>query len=229
MSAEQHEAYDDATEVYSDPFGLISRDNRNHREKRRAIVAALPFGAEASVLEVGCGDGLHARWYQEFFDEFAGVDLSESLCEQARARSGAKVVQCDARTLPWDDNSVDGVVGAAVLHHLPDIRVAFREWCRVANDAVVLMEPNYLFPKDLVTAYAVEEEQHKTQMAPWRVRRALDDIESELDATATLDPWLYTPPWPRGLVPVFDRVDEVARRVPGLRWSAQMLRITIRL
>ena len=38
---------------------------------------------------------------------------------------------CDAEALPFDDGSFDLVVGHAVLHHLPDLAQAFREFHRV--------------------------------------------------------------------------------------------------
>lgn len=37
----------------------------------------------------------------------------------------------DAERIPYDDNSFDLVVGHAVLHHIPDVRAAFREVLRV--------------------------------------------------------------------------------------------------
>src|SRR5690606_28666134 len=37
----------------------------------------------------------------------------------------------DAERIPYDDNRFDLVVGHAVLHHIPDVRAAFRELLRV--------------------------------------------------------------------------------------------------
>lgn len=219
MSAEQHAAYADAERIDSDPFGLFDRDNRNHAKKRRLITARGPPPG-AHVLEVGCGDGLHARSYADRWD-LTAVDLSSSLLGETRTRApDATVVQADATRLPWPDNAFDAVVGSAVLHHLPDAGAALREWQRVA-ETVVLTEPNYLFPKDLATAHLVAEEEHKTQMAPWRLRRTLAELRGEW----TLENRLFTPPWPERVSGWWDRVDDVCRRVPGLRRLSQLLLI----
>ena len=37
----------------------------------------------------------------------------------------------DAESLPYDDDSFDVVVGHAVIHHIPDVELAFREMLRV--------------------------------------------------------------------------------------------------
>jgi ubiquinone/menaquinone biosynthesis C-methylase UbiE len=229
MTTEQQAAYDGAEEIGSDPFGVLDRDNRNHRKKRRLIVDALDVGPDAHVLEVGCGGGLHAEQYAEAFDEFTAVDLSASLCDQTRSRApDSTVLQADARRLPFPDDAVDAVVGAAVLHHLPDIQRALAEWLRVARESVTVMEPNVLFPKDLATAYLLPEERHKTQMVPWNVRAVFDALETSHGVQTAVEPCIHTPPWPGALIDLWDRVDSVARSVPGVRWLGQMvfLRLT---
>src|SRR5204862_217097 len=42
-----------------------------------------------------------------------------------------ETARCDAQELPFPDDSFDLVFGHAVLHHLPDLDVAFREFRRV--------------------------------------------------------------------------------------------------
>lgn len=223
MATEQQRAYDDADKIHSDPWGVFDRDNRNHRKKRRLITDACAASVGERVLEVGCGHGIHLADFADEYDMTA-VDLSPSLCREAQRRApDANVTVADARRLPIADDAFAAVVGAAVLHHLPDAKAALREWLRVARQSVTLMEPNVLFPKDLVTAHTVPEERHKTQMRPDRVRAVLAD----LPGTGTVEPQIVTPPWPAAFVQLYDRVDDLVTAVPGLRWSAQMLRIHI--
>jgi ubiquinone/menaquinone biosynthesis C-methylase UbiE len=221
MATEQQRAYDDAERIQSDPFGLWDRDNRNHAKKARLIRQRTAAEPGDVVLEVGCGDGLHARGFAGTWD-LTAVDLSARLCRRCRARApGATVVQADARDLPFATDRFDAVVGSAVLHHLPDAEAALREWLRVAEQSVTLVEPNYLFPKDFLTAHLVAEEQHKSQMAPWRLRETLATLPAEADLTQHI----FTPPWPASLGSVYDRIDATLRRVPGLRATSQLLRI----
>lgn len=221
MSREQHAAYRDTTSVASDALGLISRDNPNHRRKRGIIqwVAGLGYGDR--ILEVGCGSGLHTEGYSRQYDVTA-VDISPSLVRTTRQRApDADVVQADATQLSFPDGTFDAVVGTAILHHLPDARAALREWLRVTQSGgtVTLMEPNYLFPKDFVSAHLVPEERHKTQMAPWRVRRILEDVAP---GDWRHEPRLYTPPWPERLLETYEAVDSVLQTAPGLRWLGMM-------
>jgi SAM-dependent methyltransferase len=223
MSNTQRDHYEGTATIGSDPFGILSRDNRNHREKRRRVVEAIDLSPDDAVLEVGCGDGLHADWYGSYCREYVGVDLARSLCRQTRARAGAEVVQADATALPMATDAVDAVVGNAVLHHIADAGAALREWQRVARDAVCITEPNYLFPKDLLETHLVPAERHKTQLHPRRLTATLEDVAD----CWHVEPILYTPPWPFTLLDIYDRIDDLLARVPGLRWLSQLLLIRI--
>jgi Methylase involved in ubiquinone/menaquinone biosynthesis len=193
MSQTQRDAYANSERIESDPWGILSRDNRNHHKKQRLILDATAAAPGDRVLEVGCGHGLHARQYAERFD-YTGIDISESLLAVAREQApGGRFELADAMTLPYQRNAFDAVVGTAILHHLPDAAAALREWVRVATGSVTLVEPNYLFPKECISTHTQPEEQHKSQMAPWRVRRVLAGLDA---SAATVEPVIYTPPWP---------------------------------
>ena len=64
------------------------------------------------------------------------TDLSPGMVEAA-VRNGAALGLdvdgrvADAESIPYDDESVDLVVGHAVLHHIPDVELALREVLRV--------------------------------------------------------------------------------------------------
>jgi len=227
MSQTQRDAYKEANEIGSDPFHFVDRDNRNHRKKQEIIIGNARAWTNDSVLEVGCGDGLHAARYDDLF-EYVGVDLSSSLVEKTTTQiSGGAALQMDALNLAFEDESFESVVGTAILHHLSDPKTALSEWCRVtkAGGSVTLMEPNYLFPKDFITAHIVPEEEHKTNMASWRLRKILDDLGHEF----RLDPHIYTPPWPESAECLYDNIDRLGQALPSIRWLSQMLLIHVRV
>lgn len=228
MTDTQRDAYEGATEIQSEPFGIVDRDNRNHRKKREIIEASMAADSGDAILEVGCGHGLHAQSYALKYD-YTGIDISESLVETTRQRvhESAMVRQGDARNLTFPDDSFRSVVGTAVLHHMPDPEAALHEWLRVTKPggSVTLCEPNYLFPKELLEARLIEHEKHKRHMAPWRLRAVFD----ALPADGELTPCIYTPPWPERLVPLYDGIDAVCRRLPVVRWCAQMLLINLKV
>lgn len=230
MSQTQRDHYDGATEVHSDPIGLFDRDNRNHRKKYRIITERFAAEPGDSILEVGCGHGVHAKEYAKQY-EYTGIDVSESLVDQTRRRVSKvrdhyTVETGDAMNLDYEDDSFDAVVGTAILHHLHSPRKALREWQRVATGSVTLMEPNYLFPKEFVSTHFTEHEQHKINMRPWRIRAIVDDATVD-GAQWSVEPRIYTAPWPKGLYGVYDRIDAAVARTPGVRWLSQMLLIHI--
>jgi demethylmenaquinone methyltransferase/2-methoxy-6-polyprenyl-1,4-benzoquinol methylase len=73
------------------------------------------------VLEVGCGTGANLVLYQQAGCDVAGVDLSPSMLEVARAKLGetADLRLCDAADMPYRDGSFDLVVAFLTLHEMP--------------------------------------------------------------------------------------------------------------
>lgn len=232
MSQTQRDYYDGATEIQSDPIGLLDRDNRNHHKKYRIITKRCAAEPGEGILEVGCGHGIHAEEYAKEYD-YTGIDVSQTLVEETRRRVNKvaddyTVETGDAMNLDYADGTFDSVVGTAILHHMHDYRHAIREWVRVTQPggSVTLMEPNYLFPKETLSTHISPEETHKRNMALWRLTSILDDVN---EIEYILEPKLYTPPWPEGLENVFDTIDNSMQRVPGLRWFSQMILLQIKV
>lgn len=226
----QREKYDDASRIKSEPTGLLSRDNRNHRKKQNVIMDQLNAPPGGRLLEVGCGHGLHARWYAQQY-KYIGTDLSPSLIKECRRRARAwksspEFEVMDALELQYPDDHFDAVVGTAILHHLSEQAIALREWLRVTqpDGVVALMEPNPLFPKDFVETYIRPEEFNKRFIFPWRLRRTLDELDG---VSWTVEPRIYTIPWPERLHGLYNRFDALARRLPMFRWGSQMLLIHV--
>jgi ubiquinone/menaquinone biosynthesis C-methylase UbiE len=94
-----------------------------------------PYGRS---LELGCGTGFFTLNLKlaGVIDEAHVTDLSPGMVEVAQRNAeslgftvGGRVA--DAERLPYDDASIDLVIGHAVLHHIPDVELAFREVLRV--------------------------------------------------------------------------------------------------
>jgi ubiquinone/menaquinone biosynthesis C-methylase UbiE len=94
-----------------------------------------PFGR---ALEIGAGTGYFSLNLLQsgVIREAVCTDISRGMLdelERSAARLGVSVTtaRCDAQQLPFPDDSFDLVFGHAVLHHLPDLDAAFREFRRV--------------------------------------------------------------------------------------------------
>jgi len=89
-------------------------------------------------LEIGAGTGFFTLNLMRagLVREGHVTDISPGMVEAAQrnaARLGMSVGGrvADAETLPYQDDSFDLVIGHAVIHHIPDVELAFREIRRV--------------------------------------------------------------------------------------------------
>ena len=107
---------------------------RRARVLAAAISELLP--REASVLDVGSGDGtIAAQWMQARPDlRVEGIDVL------VRPDTKIPVRAFDGRTIPYPDRSFDVVSFVDVLHHADDAARLLREAARVARHSVVIKD-----------------------------------------------------------------------------------------
>ena len=95
---------------------------------RRKAVAALKLQPGDTVVEIGCGTGLNFPLLQQAVGpegRLIGVDLTDSMLEQARQRvhaqgwSNVELVQSDAAIYEFPQN-VDGVISTFAITLSPD-------------------------------------------------------------------------------------------------------------
>ena len=101
----------------------------------------------ARGLEIGAGTGYFSLNLLRagLLDEAVATDVSDGMLS-ALSRSAERLglsgrietVTCDAEALPFENESFDIVFGHAVLHHIPDLPQAFREFRRVLKPGGVV-------------------------------------------------------------------------------------------
>ncbi|MFI5910361.1 class I SAM-dependent methyltransferase [Dactylosporangium sp. NPDC051541] len=104
------------------------------------IIDALPPG---EALDACCGTGRYAEYLAGRGHRVIGVDSSPDMLERARQRvPSGDFREADIRTLPLPDRSVDLVVSALALTHLPDLGPVLAEFARVLRPggSVVISE-----------------------------------------------------------------------------------------
>jgi ubiquinone/menaquinone biosynthesis C-methylase UbiE len=119
---------------------LIEKIHGNHIEGRRAwalsdrLAQILPHGFR--ILDVGCGDGLIASLIREKRSDIQlrGMDVL------VRERTHIPVERFNGKTIPYKDDSFDGVMFVDVLHHTRDPMTLLREATRVARKTVVIKD-----------------------------------------------------------------------------------------
>ena len=108
--------------------------DRRVRALASQIEALLP--RDASVLDVGCGDGTIDQLIQDSRPdlEFRGIDIL------VRPETHIPVDEFDGRVIPHPDDSFDCVLFVDVLHHSDDADQLLSEARRVARHSVVIKD-----------------------------------------------------------------------------------------
>jgi SAM-dependent methyltransferase len=81
--------------------------------------------AEADVLELGCGQGIIARWIVDAGHKYVGVDVSDEQLRRARSLvPEAEFRHGDLTELDVEAASFDAVISVYVLNHLRRVDLA---------------------------------------------------------------------------------------------------------
>jgi ubiquinone/menaquinone biosynthesis C-methylase UbiE len=132
--------YHDLAAAHYDAKWGISYGRQGQRQVVSKLAKALGHSPEgfSRGLEIGAGTGYFGLNLLRagVLDEAVATDISpgmlEVLDQSARQlRLPVTTEVCEAGELPFEDDSFDLVFGHAVLHHLPDLAGAFREFRRV--------------------------------------------------------------------------------------------------
>jgi SAM-dependent methyltransferase len=124
-------------------------------------------------LDFGCAEGgYHAELLANGLDAITGVDVEAPRIDQARRQClpRARYVAIDGRTLPFADDTFDGVFMNEVMEHVADERRALAEIYRVIRPGGVLalLSPNRWFPFEghaiIVASRRIE---WPTPLIPW--------------------------------------------------------------
>jgi ubiquinone/menaquinone biosynthesis C-methylase UbiE len=126
---------------------------------REEYLGRVEFPADARVVEVGCGTGAVARaiaarsaWHSH------RRRPSPVFIEKARALAAdvanLSFLEGDARSLPFDDGSLDVVVFHTTLCHAPDPELGLAEAARVLADGqLVIFDGDYATTSCAVDAF----------------------------------------------------------------------------
>jgi ubiquinone/menaquinone biosynthesis C-methylase UbiE len=113
------------------------------------------------ILEIGSGCGELCNLAEKYEKHIIQSDVSQELCK-INKRNGREVIRANAYSLPFKDNSLDAVIGYAVLDNLEETRKTIAEIHRVLkqNGKFIHFLDVGAFPvgilKDVVEKYSKE-------------------------------------------------------------------------
>ena len=101
--------------------------------------------APASVLDVGCGEGvLTHKWAQRLEGRVVGIDLEDPSIQAEWAKRQAPNLSyrvMKAERLPFADGEFELAAAIEVLEHVPDPEVTVAEMARVASRHLLVSVP----------------------------------------------------------------------------------------
>jgi ubiquinone/menaquinone biosynthesis C-methylase UbiE len=133
----------------------ISYDERciAYARDRFVAVAGTDGWPYRKALELGCGTGFFLLNLKQagVLDRGYVTDISPGMVAAAQRNASSLGFEvegrvADAESLPYGDELFDLVVGHAVLHHVPDVELAFKEMLRVLKPGgrfVIAGEPTH--------------------------------------------------------------------------------------
>lgn len=129
-----------------------------YRPAQDEVIAALEDSDARRVADIACGTGILAvRIASELqLDEVYGVDMSDGMLAQAKARSSdVQWRKGPAEHLPFEDGALDAVVTTSAFHFF-DQPAALRDFHRVLAPgglaAVATLSPRQLLPLHRLSA-----------------------------------------------------------------------------
>jgi 2-polyprenyl-3-methyl-5-hydroxy-6-metoxy-1,4-benzoquinol methylase len=109
------------------------------------LEALFQQSAPASLLDVGCGEGvLTHKWAQRIDGRVVGIDLDDpQLHEEWKGRRcpNLEYIVMKAENLPFGDDEFDVATAIEVLEHVPDPEHTVSEMARVASGHLLVSVP----------------------------------------------------------------------------------------
>ena len=159
---------------------------------RREMVAGLDLPQGSLVLDVAAGTGAITRLIEARGFDVIALDQSPEMLQAAKQR-GATTVQARAESLPFPDESFDGLTFSYLLRYVTDPRSCMEELVRVVRPGGMIAMVEFGRPRRLWAA-------------PWKLyTRVL------LPAAG----WLIGPGWRRVGSFLGPSIDDFHRRFPG--------------
>lgn len=116
---------------------IFSAHVRNHYLEKRLNFIRKHLKNKRKILDVGCGTGLFLERLTRYGFEGWGIDNSIEMVRIANNRNPDKIFCADSVSIPFSDESFDGVICIATLHHINDFsefKIAIEEMIRVLKD-----------------------------------------------------------------------------------------------
>jgi SAM-dependent methyltransferase len=180
-------------------------------------LSGLPHGSR--VADLGCGSGVFTELLRREGYSSVGLDISPRLVALGHSKyPGLALIEGDAENLPFDSESLDGVLLSGLVHHFPDPRRLIAEVRRVLKPAgrFVGFDPNRMNPfmwlyRDRASPFysSVGVTENERPILAWRAAEMFRDqsFRVRTDYLAGLTYRYVASRRTRALLPIYDFID----------------------
>ena len=160
---------------------------------------------------------------------FFGIDLSDHMlkvaAEKLKSKKNIRLMNMPGESLEFKKDTFDKVYISGSLHHFEDPYKGVLEILRVLKKGgkFCIMEPNYFFPTNIRAAHFVDEEIHMQLMKRGNFKKWFREAARIYKFEYNIINFAYTPPFPKSLIPLYDVLDRIIHRIPGLNRLSVML------
>ncbi|RXT05850.1 class I SAM-dependent methyltransferase [Ammoniphilus sp. CFH 90114] len=134
-----------------------------------------------TILDAGCGDGYGTRKMARLGYHMIGIDISKDMIEEAKSQQGhlpIQFIQADVVSLPFQDDSFDGVLSINCLEWIQSPLTGLRELKRVLKPGgrlcLGILGPTAA-PRQHSYKRLYGEEVICNTMMPWECARLLEE------------------------------------------------------
>jgi phosphatidylethanolamine/phosphatidyl-N-methylethanolamine N-methyltransferase len=188
--AEPHESrvYSDLAQFYDSVFGRAFVDHEHE------VIESLQFRPGQRVLEVGVGTGISLDAYPPYV-HIVGVDPSADMLAQAVAKTRenswgyVELLNGDAQSLQFEDNSFDWVCSFHVITVVPEPRRMMDEMVRVCKPGGKIVVISHFASANPLLFFLGSVVNPVTKLLGWTTRlRARDVLDGQKITVERNDP-----------------------------------------
>jgi ubiquinone/menaquinone biosynthesis C-methylase UbiE len=180
-------------------------------------LSELPHGSR--VADLGCGSGVFTKLLRREGYASVGLDISTRLVALGRSKfPDLELIEGDAENLPFDSESLDGVLLSGLVHHFPDPRRLITEVRRVLKPGgrfvgfdLNRMNPLMWLSRDRASPFysSVGVTENERPILAWRVADMFRDqcFRVRTDYLAGLAYRYVASQRTRALLPIYNFID----------------------